>query len=239
MTTNNSTNNDRLTTNGQLLIGSTSASPVAATLTQGTGITITNGAGSITIASSASASALTWLASVTASSSATVDFANKLSATYDNYLIVFYDLVAATSGNNLWLRVGTGATPTWQSSSYNGANMYTRKVSSSYSNSVLAAGTTAIDITPNDGACALDYTANNSSNTSSGFIYIDGANSSLYKGICTVVTGGVANTTPTSYVANIVSNGQWQSSTVITSLRLLSSSGNIATGTFKLYGIQN
>lgn len=38
-------------TNGQLIIGSTSATPTAATLTQGTGITITNGAGSITVAS--------------------------------------------------------------------------------------------------------------------------------------------------------------------------------------------
>lgn len=38
-------------TNGQIIIGSTGATPTAATLTQGTGITITNGAGSITIAS--------------------------------------------------------------------------------------------------------------------------------------------------------------------------------------------
>ena len=37
-------------TNGQLLVGSTSADPVAAALTQGAGITITNGAGSITVA---------------------------------------------------------------------------------------------------------------------------------------------------------------------------------------------
>jgi len=36
-------------TNGQLLIGSTGATPSASTLTAGTGITITNGAGSITI----------------------------------------------------------------------------------------------------------------------------------------------------------------------------------------------
>lgn len=40
-------------TNGQLLVGSTGADPSAATLTAGTGISITNGAGSITIASSA------------------------------------------------------------------------------------------------------------------------------------------------------------------------------------------
>jgi len=35
--------------NGQLLIGSTGAAPVAATLSQGTGVTVTNGAGSIQI----------------------------------------------------------------------------------------------------------------------------------------------------------------------------------------------
>jgi hypothetical protein len=38
-------------TNGQLVIGSTGADPVLAALTPGTGITITNGAGTITIAS--------------------------------------------------------------------------------------------------------------------------------------------------------------------------------------------
>jgi hypothetical protein len=39
-----------LATNGQLIIGSTAGSPAAATLTQGTGITITNGSNTITIA---------------------------------------------------------------------------------------------------------------------------------------------------------------------------------------------
>jgi hypothetical protein len=38
-----------LLTNGQLLIGSTGVAPAAATLTQGTGISITNAAGSITL----------------------------------------------------------------------------------------------------------------------------------------------------------------------------------------------
>ncbi len=38
-------------TNGQLIIGNTGASPTAATLTAGTGISISNGAGSITITS--------------------------------------------------------------------------------------------------------------------------------------------------------------------------------------------
>jgi hypothetical protein len=45
-------------TNGQLAVGSTGAAPVAATLTAGTGVSITNGAGSITINSTGGG--LTW-----------------------------------------------------------------------------------------------------------------------------------------------------------------------------------
>jgi len=45
-------------TNGQLLVGSTGVDPVLATLTAGTGITVTNGAGSITIDSTAGG--VTW-----------------------------------------------------------------------------------------------------------------------------------------------------------------------------------
>lgn len=42
-------------TNGQLVIGSTGVAPVAAALTAGVGITVTNGAGSITVANSSPA----------------------------------------------------------------------------------------------------------------------------------------------------------------------------------------
>jgi hypothetical protein len=54
MTTNNSTNTPELTLNGQTFIGSTGNNPVAATLTAGVGISITNGAGTITISGSGS-----------------------------------------------------------------------------------------------------------------------------------------------------------------------------------------
>lgn len=46
-------------TNGQLIVGSTGATPVAATLTAGTGISITNGAGSITV--TATGSGISWV----------------------------------------------------------------------------------------------------------------------------------------------------------------------------------
>jgi|SRR5690349_360274 len=51
-------NNLGVATNGQLPIGSTGADPTLATLTPGTGISITNGAGSITI--NAAGAGLSW-----------------------------------------------------------------------------------------------------------------------------------------------------------------------------------
>lgn len=54
MATNNATNTPALTVNGQTFIGSAGVDPVAATLTAGVGINITNGAGSITISASGS-----------------------------------------------------------------------------------------------------------------------------------------------------------------------------------------
>lgn len=50
MATNNSINTPYLVADGQLLIGQTGGRPVNATLTAGAGISITNGAGAITIA---------------------------------------------------------------------------------------------------------------------------------------------------------------------------------------------
>ncbi len=55
MATNNATNTPQLTANGQTFIGSSGVDPVANTLTAGAGISIANGAGTITISSSGSA----------------------------------------------------------------------------------------------------------------------------------------------------------------------------------------
>ena len=58
-------------TNGQLAIGSTGADPSAATLTAGTGVTITNGAGSITV--NAVGAGLTWSTITTATQAMSVN----------------------------------------------------------------------------------------------------------------------------------------------------------------------
>lgn len=58
-------------TNGQVVIGSTSGTPTAATLSAGTGVTITNGAASITV--NAAGGGLTWTAITGASQAMSVN----------------------------------------------------------------------------------------------------------------------------------------------------------------------
>lgn len=55
MATNNSWNTGAITTDGQLIIGSTSGRPIAGTITAGAGITVTNASNAITITASGSA----------------------------------------------------------------------------------------------------------------------------------------------------------------------------------------
>jgi hypothetical protein len=88
MATNNAWNTPELTTNGQVLIGDTGANPVAATLTAGTNITITNGAGSITIAGSGMSS-FTWnnVASSTQAMTANEGYITNNSSTLVTYTL--------------------------------------------------------------------------------------------------------------------------------------------------------
>ncbi len=73
--------------NGQLIIGSTAGSPAAATLTQGSGISITNGANSITIA----------VSGATVGQTITGDAGGALSPTLGNWNIIGGTVVAGTS----------------------------------------------------------------------------------------------------------------------------------------------
>lgn len=90
-------------TNGQLAIGSTGADPSAATLTAGTGVSITNGAGSITI--SAAGGGLSWTVvtgttqSMAVNSGYIANNAGLVTATLPSTSAVG-DLVAITGINN-------------------------------------------------------------------------------------------------------------------------------------------
>lgn len=103
MATINATNTPQLTTNGQIIIGSTGAFPVAATLTAGSNITITNGAGSITIAATNTEGPFT---EVTGTSQTLAAF-NRYSA--NNAALVTFTLPAVAAIGDTYEIMGKGA----------------------------------------------------------------------------------------------------------------------------------
>lgn len=162
---------------------------------------------------------LTLIASATASNSATVDFANNITSTYDNYLLVWENVVIATTAQTLILRVGTGATPTWQATSY--------------SNAVTAGsafGATAIGLSK-----ISDY-SNTANRSGTGSAIINNVNNASNDKTLSGISGywGQAGADVAVGIA-----GRWQAATVVTSIRYLTSSGNITSGVFKLYGLKN
>ena len=88
-------------TNGQILIGSTGASPVASTLTAGTNVTITNGAGTSTISATSGATRIVPGGRLTLSSAVPVPITNLSPAGTVYYTPYKHDMVPIYDGS-IW-----------------------------------------------------------------------------------------------------------------------------------------
>lgn len=177
---------------------------------------------------SAGGGGLTLIATATASASATVNFDNYLTSTYDNYIVVIENLTPATDGVYLKARIGTGGTPTYQATNYIGDVLY------SATGGVIGrsnSATTAIDL-----GSSVDPQTNSANYAGGGIVHIFGANTSKYK---TFHAHLVYQYTTLASLTQTLAANQWSSTTVITSIQFFMSSGNITTGTFKLYGYTN
>ena len=159
----------------------------------------------------------------TASSSATLDFTS-ISGTYDEYEIHFVNIVPATNNVSFQMRMGTGAGPTYDSgNNYNYGMLYsgigdvpTQSTGSSVS---------AIDL-----AHSVSTTASYSINGmirlfnpggGAAFTFIDGKTQAMA-------------------VGNLYQwgdSGVYKSTTAVTAVRFLMSSGNIASGIIRMYGL--
>lgn len=93
-------------TNGQLLVGSTGANPVLATISAGTGVTVTNGAGSITIAATG---ASPWVDQTTAS----VTMAANTGYTADAGASLITFTLPTTSAIGDWVEINGKAAGLW------------------------------------------------------------------------------------------------------------------------------
>lgn len=167
-----------LLTNGQLLIGSTGANPVAATLTAGTGISITNNAGTITISVTGGAMStvpqLVFISSATASGGP-VQFTS-LSSTYSGFRF-YYEGLTVSGTDIIIVQVSSN-----NGVSYDTGNNYAN--SSSAKNGLIPAGPASITNLQSDtGYCDIFFTnqANDLVTCVPATVVVSAVNPSYYK----------------------------------------------------------
>lgn len=170
---------------------------------------------------------MVWLGTATASVSATVNFDNKLSATYDNYYVVVENCISSAGTQTLICQVGTGGTPTYSATTYLGVS---QSVDGAPTTSTVATGTNGFELT---GGILMSAAATRAGAFT---ILVTNANSSNDK--VSIAMGGYWGQTNTRDTMSNV-RSRWQSATVLTSLRFQFNSGNITSGIFKLYGLVN
>lgn len=177
----------------------------------------------------ANAGAMKLLATVTASASATVDFDNFLDSTYEVYMLTYSSVLAASDAVDLYTRFGTGATPTYQATNYRYSKTGGRDGSVVQRDT--STGTTTAIIMNDTGVNSL---GNVSGEEVSGAMFIHGAASA----VDTYCHFHHSREDATGRIQNETGVGKWVDTTAVTSIRMLMSSGNIASGEFKLYGIK-
>lgn len=153
------------------------------------------------------------LSTVTASASATVDIEHAFDSTYDLYIIEMYNIVTETNSQSLLMRFKKGG-------SYLATSVYAQRNSSD----IAATGQTAITI------------LSNTSNTGTQELYCQ---ATIVRPFQTTAASLVTfNGGNTFNNVRLSSMGSCTTTGAIQGVRLLSSSGNITSGTFKLYGIR-
>lgn len=226
--TNNAWNTPTSTANGQLLIAQASGSPAWGTVTQGSGSTVTNGAGSITVAFDAASSDFVLISSSTASSSSEITFTG-LSSTYNTYMISMQGVVPGTDNVALYFQTSTDNGSTYDS----GASDY------QWNYNVWSSGVGDNEGDTSDSKIAIagqssgEELGTAAGETLSGTIFIFNPSATTYTKF--ISTGNYHD--DTTSISGYTGGGFRESAADVDAVRLYMSSGNIASGTFKLYGM--
>ncbi|MEE8207953.1 MAG: hypothetical protein V3T88_03230, partial [Nitrosomonadaceae bacterium] len=168
------------------------------------------------------------VSSATASDDATIDFTG-LDSTYVSYKLVVTTMVSANNNETLFLRIGTGGTPTYQSgaSDYKWTIYELVDASQVFLNDVADSEIqlTTTNIAGNVAGEHMDLEVNiarpsQTTNHHSVYWTLSGRDSA--GGRALFATG----------------SGTYLSTTAVTAVRLLLSSGNVTSGDFRLYGLR-
>jgi hypothetical protein len=215
-------------TNGQVIIGNTSGTPTAATLTAGSNVTITNGTGSISIASAGSTPQWVKLGSQTASNSATLNFVSILSSTYNVYAILYSQILPVNNEVIFEMNLGTGSTPTWVTTGYQSLNSYFN-ASTNYAQ----VSTTDFQMSANGVQGGATTALGSTNGNLCGVVFLIGTNGSsataAVSGTCTYLAGSGA--------PGIMGIGGTIGAATYTSLQFSMSAGNISSGTIEVFGV--
>ncbi|MBS1560626.1 MAG: hypothetical protein JSS89_03395 [Bacteroidetes bacterium] len=198
--------------NGQLLIGSTGAAPAAAALTAGSGITITNGAGSITIAATNPMPAGTTNNATLRYNSGTSAWVENTSVTATSAGVVSAASMALTNTSNQ-LVLGTTNTTTISASAPSASRVYTIADPGASASFVMTEGAQTIN-----GNKTISGTTNLSALTASLPLKLDGSKNITAAAIdlasATEVTGALP-----------INRGGTNSATALGNNRIMVSSG--------------
>lgn len=213
-----------------VIVGGTTATgafqSVASVGTAGQVLT-SNGAGAKpTFQTPAVAGAMVWLATLEANNSATLSDTTNITSTYDNYRIIIENLVPSTDNVVIYLRLAISGT-------FQTADYLTQRI---YFDGASPAGTidaSTLAVVLNSGGVSNDAAE---AGMSGELLLTDPSNTTTYKR----VTGTVSYADATIAESSVVSvMGHYSGATsAINGIRLLASSGNLASGKVHIYGIK-
>ena len=184
--------------------------------------------GDATWAATSGSGSLVPLATLTASSSASLAFTALFSASYYQYLFLFKQILPATNNVVLQCQLGTGAGPTYLTANYNWLNC------NSLSGSIYNQANTSDSSATIGGNNGGTYGINSTNGFLSGQMLITGPNASSNAAIG---SGTWSDLTSGTTYANAGIISWYQPAATFTAIKFFMSSGNIASGTIDVYGI--
>lgn len=183
-----------------------------------------------TLGGAAGGGGYTLLEQHTASNSASLDFTTCISSTYDEYAIELVGIIPAST-SDLLLRMST-----------NGGSSYDSGANYSFAVFVWISSTTTVS-GANSGATAIGFAQTGAvAEVSTSALWGVNGNLRLFLPLSTTaykqVCGQVAYFDETSVPKGISMIGAYQSTTAVDAFRFLMSTGNIASGTIRVYGLE-
>ena len=181
---------------------------------------------------SVSGGAMTLLETQTASSSSTLSFTSNIDSTYDEYVFKFYDIHPATDNTQFSFQVDTGTNTN-----------YNQTITSTFfdayhdeSDSDNAVGyRTALDQAQGTAFQNLTgFSGNGNDECSSGTLHIFEPSSSVF---VKHFISNINDYTFANYISSSYVSGYINTTTAITRVQFKMASGNIDSGTIKLYGV--